>query len=145
MDKISSKLDLKTRGDFRQLTESSTSENKPEFDSNSILWELWDRMSEYYGSAFVSQYGDEPTVTWAHILKGLTADEFRRGFDLLPNRDSSFPPDPGEFRALIGKDDRWRRQCHKYYSPDTLLEDKTAREQRQEFSVEQARSLLDNF
>lgn len=145
MDKISDKLDLKTRGDFRQLAESSKPENAPDFDSQGLMWEVWDRMTEYYGAAFVSQYGEEPSATWAAYIQKLTPEQVRQGFELLPTRDSAFPPNPGEFINLIGTDSSWQRQCHKHYQPDRMLEDKTAREKRQAFSAEQLRNILAGF
>lgn len=132
---------VQTRGQFRQLAESSKNEKRLELDSNGLMWELWERMTEYYGSAFVSQYGDEPTATWAHILDGLSPEQFRRGFDLLPSRKSAFPPNPGEFRELIGTDSAWERQCHKEYQSAPRLVDQGALEERIKHNVEAMKKL----
>ena len=85
-------------------------------------------LTEFYGSAFVSQYGEEPTATWAHVLIDLTPQDYIKGMELLKHRDSSFPPNPGEFLEMIGNDSGWERQCHKVFTPVNKLEDLSAKE-----------------
>lgn len=85
-------------------------------------------MTEFYGSAFAAQYGDEPNLTWVEMLKDLSQVQFQNGFARLRDRDSSFPPNPGEFRVLCEVNDAWQRQCHKPYVPRDKLEDLTAKE-----------------
>ena len=92
------------------------------------MWELWDRLTEYYGSAFLSQYGEEPNATWAFELEGLNEEQFRRGFELLKTRESAFPPNPGEFINLISQDCQWERRCHKVWTPENKLENLTSKE-----------------
>ena len=111
---------IKTRGDFRQLSESAQSERKPDFDSQGPIWELWSILTEYYGSAFVSQYGEEPNATWAYTLRDLTPDDYRRGIELLRERESAFPPNPGEFVQMVGNDNAWERQAHKMFDGKLL-------------------------
>ena len=131
MDKIGKSLDIKTRGNFLQLSESARQGEEQRKPSTSHpIWELWSVLSEYYGSAFVSQYGPEPSHTWAHMLRDLTQADYVRGIELLTGRESAFPPNPGEFLQMIGNDNSWERQCHKDVYRSPMLEDKTANEKR---------------
>jgi len=120
---------------------------KPEnIPTNHPIWELWKYFSRYYGAAFVSQYGDMPNEVWLYELRNLTAEQYREGINNLSHHEGAFAPNPGEFLILVHNGaTAQERASHKRWQPGQLLEDKTAREQRQEFSVEQARSLLDNF
>ena len=136
---------LKTRGDFRQLIESRPQESKPDFDSSGLMWELWDRLTEYYGAAFTSQYGEEPNATWAHELRMLTADQFRRGFELLKTRDSSFPPNPGELVNLIASDNYWEHRASRMPAPPTAIEDLTSKEKRQAEGLVELRKIMGIF
>lgn len=123
---------MKTRGDFRQLSESSRQDGEVSVDPNHPLWELWDRMTEFYGAAFLSQYGETPNLTWVEMLKDLTPEQYAVGFNSLKNRDSSFPPNPGEFRSLCEVDSSWERQCHRVVDQSSMIEDQTAKERRAE-------------
>ena len=136
MDKINN-LVPNNPTDFQQLTELNSADGRQDFSPTPLLWELWDRMTEYYGSAFVSQYGEEPTATWAAILKNLDAWQVREGFELLPTRHSAFPPNPGEFLQLIGTDKAWERQCHRTYEPERLLVDQTEKEKTRQVAEQE--------
>lgn len=57
-------------------------------------------MTEFYGAAFASQYGDEPSLTWASALRDLSAADYGVGFEGLRTRQNPFPPNPAEFLAL---------------------------------------------
>lgn len=92
------------------------------------IWDLWRHLSEFYGAAFTSQYGDEPNVTWVGMLRALNPQQYAQGIELLKHRDESFPPNPAEFLALIGNDRTWERQCHKPFDKSRALEDKGKQE-----------------
>jgi len=96
---------VKTRGEFRRLSESSSADAQraseyPELPEGHPLWELWDLLTEFYGSSFMSQYGEQPTWAWFGALQELSAADYGVGFQTLKNRDNPFPPNPGEFFAL---------------------------------------------
>lgn len=61
---------------------------------------LWEMMTDIYGPKFSSQYGEEPSQAWTMLLKGITPRQIKDGLNRLSGRDSSFPPDGIEFRAL---------------------------------------------
>ena len=108
-------LDLKTRGDFRQLSRSASEgvrreSDTPELADGHPLWELWDTLTEFYGSAFVSQYGDQPSWTWLDALSDLSTADYGVGISKLKTRDSSFPPNPAEFHSLARDNWEHRRQ-----------------------------------
>lgn len=121
---------VKTRGDFRQLNASRKPDSKIDLDPYHPIWELWDRMTEFYGSAFLAQYGEKPNLTWVEMLKDLTQEQFTNGFHCLKDRDNPFPPNPAEFRILCEINNGWERQCHRIIDTSNLLEDTTAKEAR---------------
>lgn len=98
-------------------------------------------MTEFYGSAFLSQYGETPNLTWVAMLRDLTPAQYQHGFEQLRNRESSFPPNPGEFRAIAEINNAWERQCHKIIETENLIEDKTAQERRCAEGLEKIRKL----
>jgi hypothetical protein len=89
----------------------------------------------------VSQYGEEPNLTWLKILEDLTPENYRHGFEQLKYRDNSFPPNPAEFRALCEINNAWERQAHKIIQTDNMIENKTAKEKRASEGLEQLRKL----
>jgi hypothetical protein len=108
--------EVRTRGDFRQLSASALSDVKRQSDTPDLpdghpLWELWESMTEFYGAAFLSQYGDRPTWAWLEALQDLSVADYGTGMAALKNRTSSFPPNPGEFRAMAGVSWEHRRQA----------------------------------
>mgnify|MGYP003649881276 FL=1 len=131
---IGDRLDeLSTRGDFRQLSEAAMQDELQRSESSRIstnhpIWELRSVLIEYYGSAFVSQYGEEPNHTWVHMLKDLTQEGYQRGAEALRDRGGAFPPNPGEFLVLAGSKGEWERRCHQAF--DIGIEDKSGKERR---------------
>lgn len=96
---------VKTRGDFRRMSESSSEGAKrhsdyPDLPDGHVLWELWDVLTEFYGAAFHSQYGEQPTWAWYGTLRDLSTADYGEGIAALKKRNSPFPPNPGEFYAL---------------------------------------------
>jgi len=96
---------VKTRGDFRRMSESAQQDVRRQSDTPDLpdghpLWELWQTFSEFYGPTFVSQHGDCPTWTWYGSLRDLSVSDYGEGIAALKKRNSPFPPNPGEFYAL---------------------------------------------
>jgi hypothetical protein len=96
---------VKTRGDFRRMSESARHDvrrdsDTPDLPDGHALWELWETLGEFYGSAFYSQYGDRPTWAWYGSLRDLSTADYGVGIESLKKRNSPFPPNPGEFFAL---------------------------------------------
>jgi len=83
------------------------------------------RLSEYYGSAFT--FGPEPSTTWVFHLQDLTADQIGHGIRNLPRHESSFPPNPGQFRDLCLCDFDWEHKRIKLIDTSHLIEDTTAK------------------
>lgn len=82
----------------------------PELPDGHPMWELWETMVEFYGSAFTSQYGEQPSWTWFDALKNLSTADYGVGISNLKTRDSPFPPNPGEFLALIETPEQRRQR-----------------------------------
>lgn len=59
---------LKTRGDFRQAIESERQQREGELNRRESLADAWAALADAYGSAFTSQFGEEPNQTWADAL-----------------------------------------------------------------------------
>ena len=105
---------MSSHGSYQQLRESERQGAEQSRPSTAHpIWELWSILTEFYGAAFTAQYGDEPNATWAFTLRDLTPDDYRKGIDLLRERESSFAPNPAEFVQMICSDAAWERQCHK--------------------------------
>jgi len=98
------------------------------------MWTLWSRFSEMYGHQWASQQGDEPNDTWVRGLDGLSNEQFGVGLRALLTRTEIWPPNLVEFRQLCLNQDalNWERKSHQLYKPETLLEDLTAKESREE-------------
>lgn len=95
---------VQTRGDFRRMSESSSEGERrhselPDLPDEHPLWELWGLLAEFYPN-FVSQCGEQPTWAWYGALRDLSAADYGVGMNALKNRNSPFPPNPGEFFAL---------------------------------------------
>ena len=69
----------------------------------SVMDLLWLRMSEMYGSQWVTTYGPSPTDSWARVLSGFTTDDIRRGLEAVVENGAPFPPNAPEFRKLCMK------------------------------------------
>ena len=90
--------------DSRQLTalkqpqNQETIEERQKFEK--VMDRLWLRLSEIYGSALVSQYGETIPEAWELLLKEVTPDQIASGLGKLATRESAFPPNAAEFRQL---------------------------------------------
>ena len=129
LQEVRQRLDANSRQpNVLSKQDSQQQSDRLEIPTDHPLWDLWRHLSEFYGAAFTSQYGDEPNVTWAGMLRELTPAQYAQGIELLKHRDQSFPPNPAEFLALIGNDKTWERRCHKPFDESRALENKTAKE-----------------
>lgn len=89
-------------------------------------------MTEFYGSAFASQYGSAPNWTWVATLEHLSEADMQRGVRLLATRANPFPPNPAEFLELLypeGEPTDWEHKRLKLFTPDALLERKRTNEE----------------
>jgi len=108
--------------DPRQLIESNKQSQKmrPEnWPTKKTMNLIWLRMSEMYGSAFVSQYGEKPTESWARLLTGISTEQIADGMERVTSLGSNFPPNAIQFRALCeGKtlDDKGNDTSHYHRS-----------------------------
>lgn len=120
---------IQTRGEFRELTKSAQQWSEPEVElpAEHPIFQAWLRMTEYYGNAFT--YDSEPSATWIHFLQDLTPEQIGNGIRNLHRHESSFPPNPGQFRDLCLNDHDWEHKRLKYVQPDTLLERKRTAEE----------------
>ena len=87
------------------------------------IWEMWLRLTEYYGSAFTHE--PEPTATWIYHLQDLSAEQIGNGIRNLIHHDSEFAPNPGQFKDLCLADFDWERRAHKPASEVLGIESKS--------------------
>lgn len=59
--------------------------------------QVWNALTEMYGNAFVSSYGEQPTRIWAEAISSLNDRELQRGFKRLVEEVRTFPPNVSEF------------------------------------------------
>lgn len=69
---------------------------------------VWVRMTEIYAYEWTNRYGTKPSRGWLEILKSLTLNEIRFGFDQLIKTDryADRPPSPIAFRELCLNNER---------------------------------------
>jgi len=112
---------VKTRGDFRRVSESGKRQNANTAKEVSKIWKMWGALAEAYGNAFVNQFGEEPSATWLNGLNGYTEEELKRGFDAALDSGSDFAPNLGTIRRLIGETQT--KAYHRPYDPDKAIQD----------------------
>ncbi len=67
-----------------------------------IMQRVWVRMAEIYSYEWTNRYGHKPSKGWLEILKDLTLNEIRFGFEQLvkTNKYKDRPPTPIAFKEL---------------------------------------------
>lgn len=100
-------------------------------------------MAEAYGSAFVSQYGEEPNDTWIIGLMGFSPEQLHDGFTAAMAANHEYVPGlPRMIEYCSGSGDWESKRLHKYIDPATLLENHGAREKRIEHGKSQCADIL---
>lgn len=132
---------IKTRGDFRQLSERSKQEQPllSELPPDHPIWDLWLIMMGKYGAQWT--HGDEPNMGWIHALRDMHQEELMKGVNNLVHReDNHWPPNAEEFADLCRTSFTWETQAHRVVE-HAQLEDLTAKEKRQAAGIEAIRKL----
>ncbi len=99
---MSKKIDLteiQAAIDSRQLSASEQPTKRTE-QQERIIETVWETLTDIYGSALVSQYGEVMPEAWILLLKGITPSQIKDGLNRLASRDSSYAPNGAEFRQL---------------------------------------------
>jgi hypothetical protein len=133
---------LKTRGDFRALSERASQERKPTSVSDlpdHPIWEVWNQIKSAYPGP-CANWEDEPPMIWAYAIEGLRPEQVAQGIRNLVSREGDFPPSAGQFRDLCLMDMDWEHKQLKYIEP-TGIDDLTAKEKRTAFGVDAIRKL----
>lgn len=67
-----------------------------------IMNRVWVRMTEIYSYEWTNRYGHKPSRGWFDVIKTLTLNEVRFGFEELikSNKYADRPPSPIAFREL---------------------------------------------
>lgn len=122
---------IKTRGDFRALSERASQESRRDSESlpsNHPVWDVWNQIKSAYPGP-TANWDAEPPMIWAYAIDGLKPEQIAQGIRNLVYRDSEFPPSAGQFREMCQMDMDWEHKRLKYYQPDTLLERKRTPEE----------------
>lgn len=67
-----------------------------------VMDRLWERMTEIYGHAWTSSYGEAPVPGWETALRGISPERIKQGLERMAadQRYLKWPPAALEFRAL---------------------------------------------
>jgi hypothetical protein len=84
-------------------------------------------MTETFGHAWTSSYGETPSDTWLAMLIDMTPEELRTGLIACANWTERFPPTLPQFRALCRPR---REEAHQVFR--RLPEPEEVRTQRRE-------------
>ena len=114
---------LKTRGDFRAMSESVQLRSEEIQNSVNRLAPLWEAMAGCW-SSFVALYGDEPNASWIYELKAYNQEQLMQGYKRAMQAGTEFPPNLSIFISHCRNDTDWEaKRLHKLYAPETLIED----------------------
>jgi len=76
-----------------------------------VVDKFWKRMSQVFGSKWVSSYGTEPTKPWIDVISNLSNEKIAFGLNEMLRQDSNWPPDLRQFYSL----------CRSYRKPIKAL------------------------
>ena len=76
-----------------------------------VVDKFWKRMSQVFGSKWVSSYGTEPTKPWIDVISNLSNEKIAFGLNEMLRQDSNWPPDLRQFYSL----------CRSYRKPVKAL------------------------
>lgn len=115
---------------------------------NKVFGGFWAYMANYYGSVFLSQYGEDPNPLWHQELQQFTRKELWAGVSVMKELNTEFPPslaalisyckngkpksDPDVCRPMLGAS-----MPQDYERPELTLE--------QQISPEEARAQLKHY
>lgn len=83
---------IKTRGDFRRATESAPPPSDAVRQQREKLAPMWAAMAEAWGSAFVTQFGEEPNATWSAGLANFDLADVEQAIGKLIAQGDRFAP-----------------------------------------------------
>lgn len=88
--------------DLSQRSNESSAPPEPTIEpmSQSLVDELWRRMTRIYGHRWLSNFGERDDGTWAAGLRGITAQHLAAGFRATVDSGEYWPPSLPQFRAL---------------------------------------------
>src|ERR1700749_3701278 len=66
--------------------------------SEDRTWRVWDRMTEFYGTRFIEQFGDKPTKSWIDTVDQLTDAQIAFGLKYVRLQAPDHPPTLGRFQ-----------------------------------------------
>ena len=134
---------LRTRGDFRALSEHASQGSRLLPDSvtpEHPIWDVWNQIKSAYPGP-CANWEVEPPMIWAYAIEGLKPEQLINGVKNLTRRDSAFPPSAGEFRDMCLTNYEWETRCHKILRTDNMIEDTTKKEQDRLWRIEQMKQL----
>lgn len=101
---------IKTRGDFRRLTECGQEELNARHNAVERLWPVWEALSEAYGNAFTNQFGDEPSDVWAGGLAEYSLDRIRDAIAWIIKSGDRYAPNLATVISNIESGDSWEHK-----------------------------------
>lgn len=134
---------VRTRGDFRELSERAAHERKPmnvsDLPPEHPVWDVWTQVKSAYPGP-TANWDAEPPMIWAFAIDRLKPEQIANGVRNLVRREGDFPPSAGQFRDLCLMDMDWEHKRIKYIEP-IGIEDQTTKERRKAEGAEAIRKL----
>jgi hypothetical protein len=106
---------VKTRGDFRALSERAQSathdDSKNRISTDHPIWEVWDAIRSAWPGP-TANWPDEPQPAWVFAIKDLGPEQLQAGVERMVTEGTEFPPSAPVFRSLCLTAANWehRRQ-----------------------------------
>ena len=96
----------------------------------SVINKLWVRMSQIYGSKWVSNYGEVPTQPWINLINNMPHEKIAHGLNEIIKEGDNWPPSLSKFN----------RMCQSMRSPHKALNSPTKQQRlAQRASTQSAR------
>lgn len=103
-------INPKTRGDFRRATESAQRQSRDAESESERLLPIWAGLADAYGSAFTSQFGDEPNASWIGGLSEYSTEQITAAVGGLIKAGDSYAPNLATVIGAIESANDWRHK-----------------------------------
>lgn len=129
--------EIKTRGDFRALSERALqdsghgSESRQEIPTDHPVWEVWDAIKQTWPTG-TARWADEPLPAWVYALEEFTPNQIAAGVRRMVKQGGTFAPSAPEFVKYVRDEKTFEeaQQARQASQPDNLLTYSPPKEER---------------